>query len=399
MDRGERWPLGGAQHAPSLAGPMLPAEDARPPRRRAWRVLATCAALVVVAVIIASFVQIPYYALTPGAAIDVATMVKVPARVRQHHPGAIYMTDVTLVPLRAIDYLFYRFNGDDAVLPNAQILGPLTAAQYDAEGAIDMANARQAATVVALSTLGYPVRAVANGAIVYEPLPRSGASPRLIVGDVITAIAGRPTTTLADLTRALAPLRPGETVTVSLRGVPGSGVAVAAHRQRVRLGETRSVRGAFACLAPGTNEGSAPPPSTPRACLGVVVQQRYRTVGLPFAVGIDSEGIIGPSAGLAFTLGLIDELDGNSLTGGRRVAATGTMSVDGTVGDVGGVAQKAVAARRAGAQVFFVPPPEYGVAKAHAGPKMRVEAVATLQQAVRALERLGGSLRARATAR
>ncbi len=110
-------------------------------------------------------------------------------------------------------------------------------------------------------------------------------------------------------------------------------------------------------------------------------------------VDLSSEGIVGPSAGLAFTLGLMEELDPADLTGGRKVAATGTMSIDGSVGDVGGVAQKTIAVRGAGASVFFVPPQEYTVAKAHAGSRLKVYAVSTIGQAVRILRVTRGPYR------
>ena len=105
----------------------------------------------------------------------------------------------------------------------------------------------------------------------------------------------------------------------------------------------------------------------PVSCLGLYLDQLYETGGLPFSVDLKSEGIIGPSAGLAFTLGLLEKLDPSDLTGGHLVAATGTMSITGQVGDVGGVAQKTVAVRERGAVLFLVPPQEYAVAKAHAG--------------------------------
>ena len=115
-------------------------------------------------------------------------------------------------------------------------------------------------------------------------------------------------------------------------------------------------------------------------------------------VDLSSEGIVGPSAGLAFTLGLMQELDPADLTGGLKVAATGTMSIDGSVGDVGGVAQKTIAVRGAGASVFLVPKQEYAVAKSHAGPNLRVYAVSSIAQAIQILESLGGRI-ARTTAR
>ncbi len=69
------------------------------------------------------------------------------------------------------------------------------------------------------------------------------------------------------------------------------------------------------------------------------------------------------------------------------------MSIDGTVGDVGGIAQKTIAVRGAGAQVFLVPPLEYPVAESHAGSHLKVYAVSTITQAVRILESLGGRIK------
>ena len=75
----------------------------------------------------------------------------------------------------------------------------------------------------------------------------------------------------------------------------------------------------------------------------------------PFSVSINSDDIGGPSAGLAWTLGIISKLSGGDITGGKTVAATGTIHPDGTVGDVGGVKQKTVAVQRAGATLSWCP--------------------------------------------
>jgi PDZ domain-containing protein len=95
---------------------------------------------------------------------------------------------------------------------------------------------------------------------------------------------------------------------------------------------------------------------------------------------------------------VIEKLDRGDLFAGKKVAATGTMSLDGSVGDVGGVAQKTVAVERAGATVFLVPPQEYAVAKAHATAALHVVAVNSLSASITALERLGGTLRPPPTA-
>jgi len=97
----------------------------------------------------------------------------------------------------------------------------------------------------------------------------------------------------------------------------------------------------------------------------------------------------GPSAGLLFSLGIIDKLDGDGsggdLTGGRTVAGTGTIDRDGKVGAVGGVALKTQAARRDGASVFLVPKAECSDAKSELPKGLRLIPVTTLKGAVGAL--------------
>ncbi|HUY61486.1 MAG TPA: S16 family serine protease, partial [Candidatus Dormibacteraeota bacterium] len=150
---------------------------------------------------------------------------------------------------------------------------------------------------------------------------------------------------------------------------------------------------AVAPTTPGSNSAR----SGPTAFLGVASQSSV-TFALPFGVTVDVGSIGGPSAGLALTLGLLDELSNGQLTGGHRVAATGTISIGGAVGDVSGVAQKTLAVRRAGAQVFLVPPQELAAARSEAG-SMKVYAVSSLEQALRDLGRLGGHIPPPATSK
>src|SRR5690606_3334077 len=106
----------------------------------------------------------------------------------------------------------------------------------------------------------------------------------------------------------------------------------------------------------------------------------------------------GPSAGLAFTLALIDLLTPGELTGGHKVAVTGTIRLDGSVGPVGGGAQKAIAARNAGYEVFLVPPDELEEVKTTLGGDFAVIAVSTLDEALEALVSLGGEVGSTAAA-
>ena len=112
----------------------------------------------------------------------------------------------------------------------------------------------------------------------------------------------------------------------------------------------------------------------------------------PFKVSVNLNNIGGPSAGLAFTLGIIDSLTGGNITGGRTISATGTICADGSVGEVGGVPQKTVAVENANASVFLVPEAEKSQAQGKATRSLHVFGVSNLEQALQDLKSLDGKL-------
>jgi PDZ domain-containing protein len=362
--------------------------DARRSLRRTQiigRSILSLVVLVILAAVIASFVPVNEYVIAPGKSFDVASLIAVPKSAARAHRGGVYLTDVNVISGRAIDYVLYAFNHDVQFLPVGEVSGTLSAADYNEEGVIDMVIARQAATVVALRSLGYSVHVRSAGVAIYAVLPGSPSSGRLRVGEVITAINSKATPSLSALRNALATLKPGSIARVRVHMISSSAASTVA----ITTGAFSNTRNGAACV---TNAHA----STRTPCLGISAppsgEQFVAISGAPFPVTIDADGIVGPSAGLAFTLGLMQKLDRADLTGGLRVAATGTMSISGTVGDVGGVAQKTVAVRNANAQVFFVPKPEVAVAKAHAGTQLKVIGVANIAEALRALEHLGGRI-------
>ena len=129
-----------------------------------------------------------------------------------------------------------------------------------------------------------------------------------------------------------------------------------------------------------------------RSFLGVTLRTRQRDYALPFEVTIDSGRVGGPSAGLEFALSIVDQLTPGELTGGRRVAVTGTIELDGSVGPVGGVPQKAVTVTRSGAMLFLVPTAQVEDARSKAGTGIEVVGVDTLDDAIRELGARGGDI-------
>ena len=146
-----------------------------------------------------------------------------------------------------------------------------------------------------------------------------------------------------------------------------------------------------------TVELSASPEDPDRTIVGFIPFDT-RAISLPFEVDIRTDDIGGPSAGLAFTLAMIDELSPGDLTGPQDVAVTGTISLDGTVGAIGGLTQKVSAVHQNGMTVFLVPAsqaelddPERLQRLVDAGRgEVEIIPVATLEEALAVLEERGG---------
>ena len=114
-------------------------------------------------------------------------------------------------------------------------------------------------------------------------------------------------------------------------------------------------------------------------------------MNFPVDVEIDSRNIGGPSAGLMFTLEIIDELTPEDITHGHRIAGTGTINADGEVGAIGGMRQKTFGAIDAGAEYLLVPSANYLEATEAAGDKIKVVEVGNIQDAMTFLNSLGAA--------
>jgi PDZ domain-containing protein len=205
------------------------------------------------------------------------------------------------------------------------------------------------------------------GAAVTDVQKGAPANGKLEVGDVITAVDGQPVTLAEQVGPAVRGRPPGQPVTFT---VDRNGAPV-----QVTVG-TRAAEGG-AC--PG------------RPQIGVATRTRDEKFDFPVDVKIDTGKISGPSAGLAFTLTIIDELTPGDLTDAKKVAVTGTIDPGGAVGPIGGVEQKAVTADRAGAKLFLVPMAELKDARARAG-DMKVVGIRTLDDALDELTKFGGEV-------
>lgn len=314
----------------------------------------------------ASTLKIPYFAISPGSAVDVSALVEVVDAPSFEPKGQIFLTTVRLRQVTLLEAITGWLDPQVDVVEQAVVLPPsVPSGELRDFNLRLMDTSKQTALGVALRQLGIDVIR-GSGAEIVGVLEGAPADGLFEAGDLIVAVDGVEVTLHDEVVSLLADRAPGDTVAVTFE--PSGG------------GESRTVDVTLGARddMPG------------RALIGVTLQTRDLRFEFPFTVNIASERIGGPSAGLAFTLEVLDVLTEGELTGGRRIAATGTIELDGSVGSVGGVAQKTVAVQQHGIELFLVPSDTYELALRFAGDGLRVEPVDNLEDALRILEAFGG---------
>jgi PDZ domain-containing protein len=343
--------------------------------------------VIVAALFIAARTSVNYYVITPGSATPVSQYIEVPASDSHPLTGKILLTDVFVTQLNALNYLQYKFlDSNSQVISGPDLLGPSTnETEFLDQGYLQMTQAQSFATAAALSHLGYHVTSTNAGALIYGIQAGSPAAKTLKVAQVITAVNNTPTPTDCALINALHGAAPGTTVSLTVEESSINDVGTFVDGPTVQKPVT------LAAPPKGLVDNTCGTPVKPTAFLGIdpVTQQDWQ---FPVKVTVHTQNIGGPSAGLAMTLGIVDKLSSGRLTGSHIVAATGTVDPQGNIGDVGGVAEKTVAVENAGATVFFVPRVELKAAESKATPQLHVYAVNNLDQVLRILKQLGGSV-------
>ena len=308
-------------------------------------------------------------ALKPGSARPTDDRVTVVDLEVFEPEGKILFTTVAIDDQVTISD-WVRSEVDDAVelRTRAEVFGTRTASEQRERNLQLMQASKDTAIIAALEHLG--VQAVIESGIGFNEVVEGGPSDGLLeVGDVIVAIDDELITGIESLLEALAVREPGTDVVLQLEN-----------------SDTGELRQQTITLGVHPEEGRE------GGFIGIAdVTVRAVDADLPFDLAIDSGSIGGPSAGLAFTLTLIDVLTPGELTGGNRVAVTGTISAAGQVGNVGGVAQKAAAAEAEGVAMFIVPIDSVEAAESTTD-DLAIVGVETLDDALAALAELGGEV-------
>lgn len=224
-------------------------------------------------------------------------------------------------------------------------------------------DANQLAAAIALQKTGKGAGVIADGVRVAGILKDSPADGKLQAGDIIVAINDHAVLTSEAMQQYMKEnVKPGDTIQIEVR--------------RSTAGEAVAIK----LIAAGS------PDDQSRAVVGVTIQTEVKLdAPVPIAYNQYLAHLGGPSHGAMLTLALIDQLTPGGVLHQIQVAGTGTIELDGSVGMVGGIPQKAYAVSRTGAEVFFVPV-EGEAAARKAAPKLNIVPVATIDDILAWLE-------------
>lgn len=321
-----------------------------------------CLALLVYVVI---YMPTSYTIERPGSADEIKPMVRVVGADPEEN-GSFMMTTVS------VTYANLALLGMSLFDEDADI-GKRNRDQDDDEYRITqqyyMNSSQSSAVAAAYREAGVPFDVETDYVFITTVPDHDPQQKEFVAGDKLIAVEGRKVITLDGLRKLLESYSVGDTVSVSMErnGRP--------LEQQVKLvdipNEDGTTRPGFGV---STGEVMRIDPNDPAD----EVEFTRTQVG-------------GPSAGLMFTLEIYNQLTAGDLTRGYRIAGTGTIKSDGTVGEIGGVQHKIVAAERKGADLFFVPEGNYEVAEEKlkdTDSSMKLVSVATLQNALDYIDKL-----------
>ncbi|MGH3474186.1 MAG: YlbL family protein [Aeromicrobium sp.] len=345
----------------------------RPSRRYLTMVVASLSLIVLSCV--AFLVPVPYVTMRPGPAFDTfgkindKPMISFGEGVKTYPTtGSLDFTTVSVTRAETNVSLAQAveayFADDTAVVPRSFIYRQgVSAKDAKAEGQAQLASSKDSSRVAALRAAGYTVPEMPT----IDSVGADGsAKGKLQVGDEISSVDGRSTTTARDVVEAVGRIEPGDTVTISF----------------IRDGEKQSVD--IITRPDAINK------ELPR--IGVMLRS---TFDFPITITNNvGEQVGGPSAGAMFALAIYDRLTPGSLTGGREVAGTGEITPDGTIGPIGGIRQKIAGAADDGAKVFLVPAANCAEASGGDDHGMRLVKVSKLDDAIDSLEELADDSKA-----
>lgn len=330
-----------------------------PIRHRKSRVAAVFLALIL---IITLALPLPYVIFRPGTPSDVlGKMIAVPSeyeeldRAGRSDDGRLFLTTVFVTTPRSkvfgAEILKAWISGDETVYPRDAIYpAGQDADRIRSQERFEMTSSQQYAIYNALTFLGFKVPTEAR---VVEVVEESKAKGKVEIGDLIRRVEGKSVSTSAEIVEIVRSKKPGDSISME---VERDGVIRTVPKIELIENEAGTAIGLF-----------------------LVVD-----FDSPVEISIDIKNTGGPSAGMIFTLGIIEKMTEEDLLRGRKIAGSGTIDISGRIGAIGGIENKLIGARRSGATLFLAPRNNCDDI-AHIPEGLQVIPVSTLAEAVEVL--------------
>jgi Lon-like protease len=325
------------------------------------RILTLVVALVPVVAFSAllAVVTVPYVSLGPGPTFntlgDVDGKQVVDIQGTEVHPASGHLNMTTVSQRDGLTLgqaLGLWMSGREQLVPRDLVYPPdKSREEVDKENGTDFKRSEDSAQAAALGYLHYPQALTVDS--VNDPGSSAG---KLQAGDAIDAVNGTKITSLEQFQSLMADTKPGQQVVLDYR------------RKNAPPGSTT--------ITLGSN------PKKPQGYLGVAVLE---APWAPFSITFNLANIGGPSAGLMFSLAVVDKLTNGDLAGSKFIAGTGTIASDGKVGPIGGITHKMLAAHEAGASLFLVPSDNCAEARSDNDQGLQLVKVENIGEAVEAL--------------
>ncbi|WEH39778.1 PDZ domain-containing protein [Streptomyces sp. AM 2-1-1] len=347
------------------------------PRRTATMLAST---LILIALLcVGVLIPAPYAEMSPGPTVNTLgdangePVLKISGRKTYPTSGHLNMTTVRVTGadynMNLVEAVYGWLAHDSVIVPHDTLYPDgKTEEQSTQENAEEFSQSQESAKVAALEELDIPV----TSRVVVSTVVKGGAAEgKLHAGDVIESVDGTAVKDPADVAELVSKRDAGQDVTFTV--VPAERAAAAEKAGKEPEGTqdvTLTTRGA-------DDDG--------RAVVGIQAGTDHT---FPFEIDINLADVGGPSAGLMFSLGIVDKLTPGQLTGGKFVAGTGTIDDDGTVGPIGGINMKLVGARNAGARYFLTPDDNCAAAAADTPSGLTLVRVKTMDDAKKSLDKI-----------
>ncbi len=336
----------------------------QPRRRPRWPWVVIGVFMLMIGLTVAAWnVTLPYFAMSPGPLYDVTDFVVLGDGEVNPPVGDFYMLTVVLQEVNVFEYALGSLDPAIDLVERNRIRPDDVSREEQREINLNSMNeSKTTAKFVAFDRLGYEVSLTGEGVFVVSVLDGVPAAEVLQQGDVIVAVEGVEVALAPDGVAEITSYEIGDIITLSI----------------LRDGDRIDVD---VLLIEHTDFEDRP-------MVGFLAETYNAEFTFPVDVDIDSQNIGGPSAGLMYTLAVMDVLSEEDLTHGWRIAGTGTISSDGSVGAIGGIKQKVVAAQEAGAHYVFVPVANFEAASSVVDDDVELIAVETIDEALEFLEEL-----------